>query len=53
MPDISMCKNIECSKNYKCYRYTAVPSRFLQSYADFTEVNGECEFFWDNELHKK
>ena len=50
MPDISMCTNSFClSKDY-CYRFTAIPSKLWQSYADFNPKKGEdkCEDFWPN-----
>ena len=50
MPDISMCKNKECKFKKDCYRFTAIPSEFMQTYGDFN-----CEdkvaidtFFWKN-----
>lgn len=44
MPDISMCANNECPHKGECYRYTAVPDPYAQSYTNF-EPNeyGECE----------
>ncbi len=45
MPDISMCRNEECEKNKRCYRFTAPPSTW-QSYSDFKpDDKGECKFF--------
>lgn len=47
MPDISMCKNIECLKRLDCYRFMATPSCY-QSYADFKpDADGNCEYFWN------
>jgi hypothetical protein len=42
MPDITMCKNKECSLRDKCYRFMSKPSMY-QSYADFK--HGSCEYF--------
>jgi hypothetical protein len=50
MPDISMCDNKSCPSNKYCYRFTAKPSEFLQSYADFSVEEDEmnCSYFWPN-----
>jgi hypothetical protein len=42
-----MCVGTGCPYKEKCYRYTAKPSEFRQSW--FMEVpikDGECEMFW-------
>ena len=47
MPDITMCSGENCPAKEKCYRYTAKPSQFRQSY--FTEPpikNGKCDHYW-------
>jgi len=49
MPDITMCKNKKCKKKDKCYRFTAEPSEYRQSYAEFKEP---CYDFWDNSDRK-
>ena len=46
MPDISMCEGTECPLKTFCYRYTAQPSPFWQSY--FTETpfkEDSCKYF--------
>lgn len=50
MPDISMCDNRSCPSNKYCYRFTAKPSEFRQSYADFSVEEDEmnCSHFWPN-----
>ena len=49
MADISMCRNESCKLKKKCYRYTAIPSEFRQSYGLFAlDENGKCNYFWDN-----
>lgn len=48
MPDISMCMNEECTQKETCYRYKAKPSNW-QSYADFKQVDGRCEAYWEVE----
>lgn len=50
MPDIAMCKNENCKKKLKCYRYTATPSEYRQSYMNFTRE--DCSYFWDNSKYK-
>jgi len=50
MADISMCENITCPSKEYCYRYTATPNEFRQSYGVFTleedEIN--CSHFYPN-----
>jgi len=50
MADISMCKNINCPSSKYCYRFTATPNEFRQSYAGFAPEEGEfnCSHFWRN-----
>ena len=51
MPDISMCKGAFCPICDQCYRFTAKPSPYMQSYfsiAPYDEDKDECEYFWDN-----
>jgi len=49
MPDISMCSGEGCPLKENCYRFTATPSKFRQSYF-FTPPfkDGECEYEWKN-----
>ena len=45
--DITMCDGKDCELKETCYRYTATPSNYRQSY--FTEApieNGECEYYY-------
>lgn len=52
-PDISMCANENCGLKKKCYRFTAEPCEWMQSYSDFEQDDkGFCEYFWDNERRK-
>ena len=51
MPDISMCNNKQCPSKEYCYRFTAIPNEFRQSYIDFgPEEDGmdKCSYFWPN-----
>ena len=54
MPDISMCEGGMCPIKETCYRFTADPSEYMQSYfgnPPFKEVDGssECEYYWKRE----
>lgn len=47
MPDITMCPGTNCPQREKCYRFTAKPSEYMQSY--FMEApikDGKCEYYW-------
>lgn len=47
MPDITMCEGTGCPAKESCYRFTATPSEFRQSY--FVEPpikDGKCEYYW-------
>jgi len=50
MADISKCNNQQCPSKDYCYRFTATPSKFMQSYADFSPEDDEtsCSHFWPN-----
>ena len=55
MPDISMCAGGNCPNKQDCYRHTAKPSQYMQSY--FSEVpydieEKKCDYFWDNSEYK-
>jgi len=49
MPDIAMCKNEACPSKLMCYRFTATPSDFRQSFAEFKHDGLKCDAFWFNE----
>ena len=55
MPDISMCKNDKCKFKKDCYRFTAKPSEFMQSYAEFNCKDKVAidTWFWSNKNVKK
>lgn len=50
MPDIAMCKGDNCPRKTQCYRYTAPPSEFRQSWFMTAPVkpDGSCTYFYDN-----
>ena len=51
MPDISKCFGKDCTLKESCYRYTS-RADYYQSYADFKQINGECEYFWEIDRHE-
>ena len=55
MPDISMCANETCPKRNECYRFTATPNPYRQSYADFKPKPGasQCDNFTPNDTSVK
>jgi len=54
MADITMCSGEKCPLKQICYRYTAKPSEFRQSYFSRPPVSeGECEYFLRNGIRAK
>ncbi len=55
MADISMCLGKNCPKKKKCYRYTARPNPYAQSYSDFENrcPKNNYKDFWDNTGYNK
>lgn len=52
MPDITMCKGVHCQKRDSCYRFTATPSKYLQSYfaePNVQEADGSCKYYLPEE----
>lgn len=57
MPDFCMCSGGECPRKENCYRFTAKPDTYVQSYfvappfrlvvvdGDFKQA--ECQYFWE------
>lgn len=46
MVDMTMCTDEHCKKKNSCYRYTATPSKYYQSYfAEQVRKDDECEYF--------
>lgn len=47
MPDICMCQNEKCELRFECFRFSAVPNPWRQSYflQDPAPVDGKCEHF--------
>ena len=50
MPDISMCMNKSCPSKDTCYRFTASPNVWRQSYMDFKVAEGldKCKSYWQD-----
>ena len=54
MPDITMCVGRDCPKKNTCYRYTAFPSEYRQSYFVGVPYKGKgCTYYWpEKEEHE-
>jgi hypothetical protein len=47
MPDITMCEGTHCPIKENCYRYTAKPNEYRQSYFVTPPYkDGKCEHYW-------
>lgn len=47
MPDITMCEGGECPHKEQCYRFTAKPNQFMQSYFMEPPIkDGKCDHYW-------
>jgi hypothetical protein len=47
MADITKCKGEGCETKFTCYRFTAKPSEFRQSYFMESPIkNNGCEYYW-------
>lgn len=55
MPDITMCLGEGCPQKDKCYRFTATPSEWRQSYFLGLPMKEDetCEHYWDNKSYKQ
>lgn len=50
VPDVCMCKGQSCLRKESCYRFTATPNPYWQSYFMVPPVDvntQECSHFWD------
>ena len=49
MPDITMCQEDQCPRRNLCYRYTARPDQYWQSYFAKKPCDdyATCREFWD------
>jgi len=52
-PDITMCKGTDCPAKESCYRFTATPNEFRQSYFMEPPIkDGKCEMYWgENQMN--
>lgn len=52
-PDITMCKGTNCPAKESCYRYTAKPNEYYQSYfIESTIKDGKCDMYWgENQIN--
>jgi len=53
MPDISMCTGKDCKVKESCYRFTATPSDYWQSYVMPEVKDGKCDLYWPTESSEK
>ena len=53
MSDIAKCIGKDCKVKESCYRFTAPPSEYWQSYIMPKVKDGKCEMYWKNEKQKK
>ena len=57
MPDITKCTNSDCPLSDTCWRFTCIPSQYIQSYSMFEpkidEVLDEleCDMYLDKPIH--
>ena len=52
MPDISMCKGVNCPLTFNCYRFTAKANPYRQTFmveTPWDEEKKECEYYLPNE----
>ena len=49
MADITKCNGKGCDKREFCYRFTAIESKYRQSYFVTPPINskGECDEYWE------
>ena len=56
MPDISLCKGINCNIKDNCYRFKAKPSEFRQTwFCKSPNINPlNCDYYWEiiKPIHK-
>ena len=49
MVDITMCTAVFCPKKENCYRYTAKPCEYRQTYfvKEPVDEKGDCKHYWE------
>jgi hypothetical protein len=52
MPDIAMCMNGLCPSRETCYRFTAQPNPYRQTYSTFAPEDGKdkCSYYWETDV---
>lgn len=48
MADIAKCVGKNCKVKKSCYRFTAIPSEYWQSYITPQVKDGKCDMYWKN-----
>ena len=49
-----MCSGVNCKIKHKCYRFTATPSEYRQSYFMSPPIkDGRCNQYWSNKNIEK
>ena len=51
--DIAKCVGKNCKVKKSCYRFTAIPSEYWQSYIMPEVKDGKCNMYWENKKQKK
>lgn len=49
MADITMCEGKNCTLKESCYRFTATPNKYRQSYftnPPYSFLNKSCDMYW-------
>ena len=47
MADIAKCMGKDCKVKKSCYRFTAPPSEYWQSYIMPQVKDGKCDMYWE------
>lgn len=54
MPDITMCAGKDCTLKETCYRHTATPSEYHQSYFLNPPIKEDkCDHYWEMGMSSK
>jgi hypothetical protein len=46
MPDITMCKGIDCPMKESCHRFTSKPDEYQSYFTESPVKDGKCEMYW-------
>lgn len=50
MPDITMCRGVNCPLKDKCYRFMAKPDDYQAYFAISPIKDGKCDYYWVDSL---